>query len=395
MVTILQRPYPSIGEQFVSGVTKGAERGFERDEKLRQLQEEAGIKKIQQAEKLQGLLSSDFYKNAPQWQKDLIRAEATEQISHPLAKSLANFQREQLDREDFNRLFGEENQIPYEEEPSQGMITEPGGGFQEEQIPSQKISKSKIEQIPDSKLLQMVAKGGNIGKAAEAEQRRRIENQKLQFKKGEHEYQEAKPTIEYANNLTQSLPQEKQTLEAIDFALKNKDFGFFSRDNLAELTGFEKLRSPEGALFKSGIKEYFLGDVKGVGGKGLNQWLEKQLNDAMLKIGRDNAANEIVKAGFDARYDRKQAWLDEYRKLYKKQKKEQGYISGDIGQEVYENLKPYYEAIQKKLEAEIKAIQKSGQGLSGKMVDIIGPDGFEYEIDERQVGDLPEGWRMK
>jgi hypothetical protein len=29
------------------------------------------------------------------------------------------------------------------------------------------------------------------------------------------------------------------------------------------------------------------------------------------------------------------------------------------------------------------------------MVDVTGPDGMDYEIDESEVGDLPEGWKLK
>lgn len=33
--------------------------------------------------------------------------------------------------------------------------------------------------------------------------------------------------------------------------------------------------------------------------------------------------------------------------------------------------------------------------LSGRMIDVIGPDGQEYEIDQSEVGLLPEGYRLK
>lgn len=33
--------------------------------------------------------------------------------------------------------------------------------------------------------------------------------------------------------------------------------------------------------------------------------------------------------------------------------------------------------------------------LSGKMVDVIGPDGEEYEVDQSEVGLLPEGYKIK
>ena len=38
-------------------------------------------------------------------------------------------------------------------------------------------------------------------------------------------------------------------------------------------------------------------------------------------------------------------------------------------------------------------IEKSS--LSGKMVDVLGPDGQVYEIDESEVEFLPEGYRLQ
>jgi len=37
----------------------------------------------------------------------------------------------------------------------------------------------------------------------------------------------------------------------------------------------------------------------------------------------------------------------------------------------------------------------SGGKLSGKMVDVIGPDGQEYEVDEYEIEQLPEGFRVR
>jgi hypothetical protein len=345
--------------------------------------------------------SPEFQSLSP-LQQFAIKNEVIGSITGGSAKSLINADRESQNNENFLNAMQGNGITPLNQESindNEELSNKPPQSDKRSYIdyPTQinKLQNALQYASSPEKRASIESKIRELQSQREIEFKKSEAAQKHQFQKGQTEYQEAKPTIEYANDLAKSLPDEFQTLEAIDLALKSKDFSFFSRDNLAEMTGFEKLRSPEGALLKSSIKEYFLGDVKGVGGKGLNQWLEKQLNDAMLKMGRDNAANEIVKVGYRARYDRKQSWLDEYRKLYKKQKEEQGYVNGDIGQEVAEKVKPYYEARQKQLEAEIKAIQASGQGLSGKMLDVIGPDGAEYEIDESQVGDLPEGYKLR
>lgn len=38
---------------------------------------------------------------------------------------------------------------------------------------------------------------------------------------------------------------------------------------------------------------------------------------------------------------------------------------------------------------------ETNDGLSGQMVDVIGPDGQEYEIDQREVDQLPQGFKVK
>lgn len=354
---------------------------------------------------LEDLKSTPYWKNASDLEKAVLEREILGDLSAQTSKSLVNLERERKAYDILSGLQGDEG-MPPSESTAPSFGAEPGEEPRETKPSKRGQPKSDIEE-QINKWRQVAA---NPNKDIRDFANKKIEDlrkeQEFEFKKGEAglkhlehraqmEYQEAKPTIEHANNLALSLPNQLQDLEGLEQALKSKDFGFFSRDNLAEMSGVEAFRSPEGAQFKSSIKNYFLGDVKGVGGKGLNQWLEKQLNDAMLKIGRDNAANETVLAGFKAKYDRDQMWLDEYRKLYKQQKESQGFVEGDIGQQVAEKVKPYFEARQKQLEAEIKAIQKSGQALSGKMLDVIGPDGEEYEIDESQVGDLPEGYRLK
>lgn len=47
------------------------------------------------------------------------------------------------------------------------------------------------------------------------------------------------------------------------------------------------------------------------------------------------------------------------------------------------------------LAAEGEILAEPPQKLSGKMVDVLGPDGKMYEIDESEVGELPEGYRIK
>lgn len=47
------------------------------------------------------------------------------------------------------------------------------------------------------------------------------------------------------------------------------------------------------------------------------------------------------------------------------------------------------------LAEEGEILSSPGEELSGRMVDVIGPDGQLYEIDEREIDQLPPGYRIK
>lgn len=44
---------------------------------------------------------------------------------------------------------------------------------------------------------------------------------------------------------------------------------------------------------------------------------------------------------------------------------------------------------------ELNQMEEKTENLSGKMIDVMGPDGQEYEIDESEIDLLPEGYRIK
>ncbi len=56
-------------------------------------------------------------------------------------------------------------------------------------------------------------------------------------------------------------------------------------------------------------------------------------------------------------------------------------------------LEDKYLQLDKANERQLSEDQKSK--LSGRMVDVIGPDGQEYELDESELDELPEGYKIK
>lgn len=106
-------------------------------------------------------------------------------------------------------------------------------------------------------------------------------------------FQRAGKVLDRNEEIKEGLPILESSLGQMEVAINEGDLSFFSKDNLANVTGIEKFRSPEGALFLSAGKQFFFGTLKGVKGRA-NQLIEQTLLDALPKIGRDKNANLIV-----------------------------------------------------------------------------------------------------
>lgn len=362
MVQIIPRTRPNFGEQVASGMGRGIDMGTQ----FAQMAMQHGMQqKSKQAELAQKLAAVQQFKNSPMYeqltdmQKFALENEIAGLTTGGTAKSLINAEREAVGNEMFSDLTGMEtasNKKPTQEWPDSNQFTESDEDL-DFSPKNQKIPQTKLEAMPDSKLTALQGHPNkNIAAAAKAEAEKRRHKEDINFQKRKFAWEEAKPTVNYANELALNIPEKERTLEGMKTAFKEGNFKFLSPDNFAEMTGVEAFRTPEGALAKSSLKEYFLNDLKRAGARP-NQWIEQQLADALPKMGRDRASNEIIIAGFQAKLDWENAWLDEYRKLYKEQNALPEGVSGDIGQQVAENIRPYLEERQNILKNEIENIR--------------------------------------
>lgn len=93
--------------------------------------------------------------------------------------------------------------------------------------------------------------------------------------------------------IRETVSSLESSLDQMENAIKEGNLSFFSKDNLANITGIEKFRSPEGAIFLSTGKNFFFSTLKGIQGRP-NQLLEQTLLDALPRLGRDDDANLVV-----------------------------------------------------------------------------------------------------
>jgi len=162
-----------------------------------------------------------------------------------------------------------------------------------------------------------------------------------------------------------SLPQKQTALNLMTDAISSKNLGFFSGDNLAEITGIEGLRSKEGAVFKTAGKEYFLGNISRAGARP-NQWIEQQIADMMTKIGRSTGANLSVSRALQNELD-----LDKKRVQLTEEISDQLRQEGDLSQSklgpmLNKKMAEYAEQKQNELFNDLRAIKAIDEKLPQK-----------------------------
>jgi hypothetical protein len=192
---------------------------------------------------------------------------------------------------------------------------------------------------------------------AYVENRRRQDERKAATKDKRIEAGEkrAAKVLDKADELGKELPVLEASVNAMEDAVKNEDLSFFSPDNIAEVTGIELFRSAKGAQFKTAAKTYFLNDLRSSGARP-NQFIEKQLVDALTKVGRSQEANETVIESFKFSNDLKKAWHQSVREMEKQYEDSLGYVPGNLSRIVEETMKPYIEERQAQYESKLKEI---------------------------------------
>jgi len=151
-----------------------------------------------------------------------------------------------------------------------------------------------------------------------------------------------------------NIAESESSLGLMENAITEKDLSFWSPDNLAELTGIEAFRSPEGAIFKTAGKEFFLGSLNRAGARP-NQFIEKQIVEMLPKIGRSTAANLSVARAFRNEIDLKKEKIRLTRDLADELEGKLGYVPRNIGQLRDKKLAEYAENKQKELNNDLRA----------------------------------------
>lgn len=224
---------------------------------------------------------------------------------------------------------------------------------------SQQQQQGGIQSLPDDQLINLTGVKG-YSEPAKQELRRRQEDRKLAYKKEEGNIKRntdiSQKFLEQSDIIAADIPKKQSSLDLMKDAIANKDLSFWSRDNLAEITGIEGFRSPEGAIFKTAGKEYFLGNISRAGARP-NQWIEQQISDMMPKMGRSAEANLSVQRALQNELDLDKEKVRLTDKISSELESSLGYVPRDISTRVNKELSSYAEKKQKELYNDLRAIK--------------------------------------
>lgn len=229
--------------------------------------------------------------------------------------------------------------------------------------------ESVFKKLSDDQLISMTgAPDREVSEPAKAELKRRDEERNLKQKEKESwtkfGQDLAKKVLERTDEIAEALPQKESALNLAQDAIARKDLGFFTWDNLAEISGLEGLRSKEGAIFKTAMKEFLLGSIARAGTRP-NQWIEQQISDMAAKIGRSTEANLSVVRAIKNEIDIEKERLRLTDEIFDKIRNQGGDI-GKLGSEVNKQLAKFAEQKQNELFNDLRAIKAIGENKPQK-----------------------------
>ncbi len=273
-------------------------------------------------------------------------------ISPDLPPELQKLQYEnQLLNQRTNNIFGGRNGAP---QGQPGAPSQPPG----QQAGGQGLPRS-FNDLTDDQLIELSGVKG-FSEPAKQELKRRQEDRKIdQQQKSDvfkSQLNRSSKVLERADEIAEQIPQKRTAVNLMKDAVANRNLSFFSADNLAEITGIEGLRSPEGAIFKTAGKEYFLGNIARAGARP-NQWIEQQIADMMAKIGRSPEANLSVLRALENELDLDEERIRLTQEISDRLAAEGDYGQGKLGALVNKELSQYAEKQQIKLFNDLRAIK--------------------------------------
>jgi len=195
----------------------------------------------------------------------------------------------------------------------------------------------------------------------------------------ERKYQttQAKKHMERIEDSRSSSRLTNSAINQMKWGVQNRDLSQFSQDWWANQLGAwgKGLVTPEGAIVGQGVKEFMIGDLERIKGRP-NQFLEQRLLSLAASVGQEEEANLANLAALGSRQaiqDKEIELTDKLGQQYEDDPN-YGYVPGNIGRIVNEQMKPFVEETESKLAYELRSLQESYTGIENLASKKVPPD---------------------
>lgn len=260
--------------------------------------------------------------------------------------------------------------------------------FEDDQIRTQTTPTSRVRELTDDQLV--LGRGHpdkEVQNMSQAEQERRESERKLEESKRktkeDRSYKFADKVLESAMSRAESLPMKKTARATLKDQVLSKDLSFWSKDNLAEITGVEGFRSPQGAVFKTAGKEYLLGNISRAGARP-NQWIEQQIADMLAKVGRSTAANLSVVRALENENTLDEEHIQAANRIYDEVEQSGGDMR-TVPKRLNDHMLEFAENSQKVLQNDLRAYAAIEEGKPVKLIKVPNGTPITKEVAEALV----------
>lgn len=175
--------------------------------------------------------------------------------------------------------------------------------------------------------------------------------QKIYQVRSDREFDRLKPILKTLDEQQAQSQIKAGALATLESAINTGSSGL-SLDYLAELTGIERLRSPQAAQFLTASKEFFLGSLSRAGARP-NQWIEQQLRTFLPQFGRSEQANRVVTEILRTNLAVEDAYPRFINQVMDEDYAEYGDLRPNVQQRAQERWKEFADAEQEKLQKRI------------------------------------------
>lgn len=331
------------------GIDSTVDRFLERkkEDRKRKSDLEAEQRKIQNQKDTARALGLPEVAMEPSVQASLLKEKSKDTRNQQLLQALGIDTSDQMDnRDNESEDLTDRDSQPYKSKNSSRSQGINVGDLSDAQIQAVSILNPQLGGILQK---QQESKQKQIGDK-EKELRKTFQDER------EFEWKRAGDILKKTDEVRDALEEKKAAANLIKQTASSEDTSGWG-PWFADVLGVEPLRNANTALLKSATKDFFINNLAKAGSRP-NQWIEQQISDAMVKIGRSKEANMVVAELMDYWVDRESEKVRLIDEIEDEDIADQGFVKGDIGKRASQRMKQWEDKRRDQLMYQIQQVKE-------------------------------------